>query len=138
MPKRTRRKKDSASGVEGNLALRKSESIQFPVRKSHPYARFQVLRRVRSADDIPAFFQLWNDIADSREQPRPQPKRVLADLIKAKVSVLRIAPGNLDIPQGAVMVLNNPLNEIEVDRANIAGDLISRGQLFLKCNTLVV
>jgi ABC-type cobalamin transport system ATPase subunit len=136
MPRRTTRKNDVRDN--NNLALRESESVEFPVAKNHPYARFQSMRRVQSVEDISQFLQLWNEIADIKREPRPQPKKVLAELIQEKVSVMRIAPANLHLPKGSVLVLNNPLNEVEVANASILGDLISRGELCLKCNILSV
>ena len=103
-----------------------------------PLARFQTLTPVRSAEDIVEFLGLWAKVAEAKEQPPPTPDDLVAQLKKEKVSVLRVAASSLRIPARSVVTLNNPLNHVECDDVAIGGDLVSRGELVLTCNTLTV
>lgn len=123
---------------EWKLHCKRGEKIEFPVPAEHALARFQTLTPVRSAEDIVDFLGLWAKLAETKDQPPPTPADLVAQLKKAKVSVLRVAASSLRIPARSVMTLNNPLNQLECDDLTIAGDLVVQGELVLRCNTLTV
>jgi hypothetical protein len=123
---------------ERTMRLKRREKVEFPVPARHPLAKFQTLTRVRSADDIPGFLRAWEEVAASQDQPPATPARLVAQLKKEKISVLRINPLHLHIPDGAAVTLNNPLNQVDADSITIAGTLVSKGELVVTCNTLTM
>jgi hypothetical protein len=137
MPKRTTGQR-SPKGDDFTLRVKRGEKIEFPVPSKHPLARFQTLTPVRSSDDISDFLRLWEQVAARKDQPPVAPSTAVSQLKKQKTKVLRIAAHDLHIAKGAVVTLNNPLNELECDGVTVAGDLVSQGELVLKCETLNV
>jgi hypothetical protein len=133
-------KRATAPAEEGErtLHVKRGQKIEFPVPSKHPLARFQKLTPVRSADDVYEFLRLWEQVAAAREQPPLTPSTVVARLKKEKVQVLRLSTSNLRIDNRAVVTLSNPLNQLEFDSVEIAGDLVARGELVLKCDTLTM
>ena len=123
---------------ERTLHIPAGKKIEFPVPAKHPLARFQTLTPVRSGEDIHEFLLLWARNATAREQPTPDSATLLARLRQAKLEVLRLATNDLRIESGAVLTLNNPLNQLQFDNVTIAGELVSRGELILKCHTLTI
>jgi hypothetical protein len=120
------------------LHVKAGKKIEFPVPAKHPLAAFQKLTPVRSADEVHAFLILWAHKAASRAEPTPDAAVVVAQLKKAKLSVLHLLGNNLRIDHGAVVTLNNPLNHLEFDTVTIVGDLAVHGDLILKCTSLSV
>jgi hypothetical protein len=52
--------------------------------------------------------------------------------------VLRLVANDFRIERGAVVTLNNHLNQLEFDHVAIAGDLVVRGDLVLNCASLAI
>lgn len=123
---------------EFTLHIKAGEKIEFPVEPKHPLARFQTLTPVRSAEDVHEFLLLWAQNAAAREQPTAESSALVARLTEAKLGLLRLFTKDLRIDKGAVLTLNNPLNQLEFDSVLIAGDLVVRGDLIVKCNALTI
>jgi hypothetical protein len=123
---------------ERTLHIKRGEKVEFPVRARHPLARFQQLTPVRSSDDVYDFLKLWERVAETRGQPPATPATLVRRLKQEKLNVLRLSTSNLRIDNRAVVTLSNPLIQLEFDEVRIAGDLVARGELVLKCNTLTM
>ena len=120
------------------LHVKAGRKIEFPVAARHPLAKFQRLTPVRSAADVNEFLMLWARKAAAQEQPTPDKGKVLAQIKKAKLRIFRLFTSHLRIEKGAVLRLNNPLNQLDFDTVTIAGDLVVRGDLILNCSTLTL
>lgn|SRR5262249_364411 len=133
-----KKKKKAIQRNEQTLHVKAGQKIEFPVAKKHSLARFQTLTSVRSAGDVHEFLLLWARDARARGRPTPEPSTMVARMSRAKLQVFRLFTNNLRIDRGAVLTLNNPLNQLDFDRVTIAGDLVVRGDLILNCNTLEI
>jgi hypothetical protein len=125
-------------GDERTIHVKRGEKIEFPVPARHPLAKFQRLTPVRSADDIYEFLRLWEKVAEASEQSMPRPAELVARLKKEKVAILHLSTANLRIDSRASVTLDNPLIQLEFTNVRIAGDLIARGELVLKADTLTM
>lgn len=123
---------------EPALHIKRGEKVEFPVRARHPLARFQELTPVRSADDVYDFLKLWEKVAEARGQPPATPATLVRRLKQEELQVLRLSTSLLRVDNRAVVTLSNPLIQLEFDEVRIAGDLVARGELVLKCNTLTM
>lgn len=130
--------KQDVAGKEQPLHVKAGEEIEFPVAEKHPLAKFQTLTPVSCADDVQEFLKMWTENAGGKEQATPNVAKLVAQLSGAKLKVLRVATTGFRVDKGAVVTLNNPLNHLEFDNVTIAGDLVSRGDLILKCNVLSI
>lgn len=139
MPKRSpRTRSQDLDGNERTLHVKAGKKIEFPVAAKHPLAKFQTLTPVRSAGDAREFLVVWAQNAAASDLPTPNPAALVARLKKARVGVLRLLANDLRIERGAVVTLNGPLNQLEFDNVTIAGDLVVRGDLILKCTSLTM
>jgi|RhiMetdeSRZDD1v2_1073273.scaffolds.fasta_scaffold39080_2 hypothetical protein len=132
------KKRKNFDGKQQTLHVKAGQKIEFPVAKKHRHARFQTLTPVRSASDVHEFLSLRARDAASRERPAPNSRVVVSSLREAKLRVLRLVTRELRIDKGAVLTLNNPLNQLDFDNVTIKGDLVVRGDLILNCNTLTI
>jgi len=89
-------------------------------------------------DDVYEFLRLWEKVAEAREESLPRPAALVARIKKERVSILHLSTSNLRIDGRAAVTLNNPLIQLEFENIYIAGDLIARGELVLKCDTLTM
>jgi len=129
-------KQDDLPKAEFTLHVKAGEKLEFPVAEKHPHAKFQTLTPVQSAQDVHEFLMLRARDAAARERPTPDSAALVSRLREAKLGILRLFTSHLRIDKGAVLTLNNPLNHLEFDSVTIAGDLVVRGDLILKCNSL--
>ncbi|HKD03413.1 MAG TPA: hypothetical protein VKB77_13325 [Terriglobales bacterium] len=132
------RKPEDATRSEPTIHIKAGEKVEFPVAAKHPLAKFQTVTAVRAAEDVQEFLALWAQNAAVRDEPAPDTAAVVAHLRKVKLGLLRLFTKDLRIDKGAVVTLNNPLNQLEFDNVLIAGDLVVRGDLVLKCNALTI
>ena len=132
------KKRKEIPGKELTLHVKAGQKIEFPVAKKHRHAKFQTLTPVRSASDVHEFLSLRARDAASRDLPAPNSRALVSRLREAKLGVLRLFMRELRIDKGAVLTLNNPLNQLDFDNVTIAGDLVVRGDLILNCNTLTI
>lgn len=132
------KKQEDPPRSELTLHVKAGEKIEFPVAEKHPLARFQTLTPVRSAGDVHEFLMLRARDAAAREQPTPDTAALVSRLSEAKLGILRLFTSHLRIEKGAVLTLNNQLNQLEFDSVTIAGDLVVRGDLILNCNSLTI
>src|SRR5262245_44917246 len=109
------RKRKDIPGKELTLHIKAGQKIAFPVKKKHRLAKFQTLTPVRSASDVHEFLSLRARDAASRERPAPNSRVVVSSLREAKLGVLRLVTRELRIDKGAVLTLNNPLNQLDFD-----------------------
>ena len=131
-------RKPDANRSSATLQIKAGEKIAFPVSSKHRLARFQKLTPVRSTDDLYNFLVHWDNFAKAKGESSPTPKDVVARFAKARIRVFRLNTTSIRIGKGAVVTLNNPLNHVQADTIEIAGDLVSRGDLILNCTTLSI
>jgi hypothetical protein len=136
--RKTRRSKRDTKQNERTLHIKPGTKVTFPVPAKHPFAKFQKMTRVRSTEDLHDFLAQWSRVAQAKDQSPPTAKSVVAWFAKARVQILRLSPSAIRIGKGAVVTLNNPLNHLQADTIEIAGDLVSRGDLILDCATLSI
>jgi hypothetical protein len=120
------------------LHIKAGEKITFPVSAKHRLAKFQKLTLVRSTDDLYDFLVHWDKFAKAKGESSPTPKDVVARFSKARIRVFRLNTSFIRIGKGAVVTLSNPLNHVQADTIELAGDLVSRGDLILNCTTLSI
>ena len=130
--------KQAANRSGPMLHIKAGEKITFPVSSKHRFAKFQKLTPVRSTEDLYDFLVHWDNFAKAKGELSPTPKDVVARFAKARIRVFRLNTTSIRIGKGAVVTLNNPLNHVQADTIEIAGDLVSRGDLILNCTTLSI
>lgn len=130
--------KPDANRSGPTLHIKAGEKITFPVSSKHRLAKFQKLTPVRSTDDLHDFLIHWDKFAKAKGESSPTPKDVVARFSKARIQILRLNTSFIRIDKGAVLSLNNPLNHVQADTIELAGDLVSRGDLVLNCTTLSI
>src|SRR5258706_317402 len=118
-------RKRKAKGNERKLHIKRGEKITFPVPANHRFAKFQKLTPVRSPEDIYHFLLNWAQIAKAKGQPPPNPKTLVEQFARGKSRVFHLTPSLIRIAKGAVLTLNNPLNQLDADSIEIEGDLVS-------------
>ena len=139
IPRGDRRRRQVRDGNERTvLHVKKGKKVAFPVGARHPLAKFQTLTPVRSAEDVREFQAVWAQNAAARELPTPKSAALAARLKKARAGVLRLLANDLRIERGATVTLTGPLTQLEFDNVTIAGNLVVRGDLVLKCTTLTL
>ncbi len=120
------------------IHIRAGQKVTFPVHAKHPLAKFQKRTPVRSTDDLYDFLVHWGQFEKANDRPTPTPKNLVARFAKSRIHIVRISSSLIRIDKGAVVTLNNPLNHLQADTIEIAGDLVSRGDLILNCTTLSI
>lgn len=118
------------------LTIKKGERIEFPVPEGHPYARFQKLTTIKNTDEIAPFVELWRERAVSFGRAFPETTALNRAVSKGNLRLLEIKATNFVVLPGTVVTLNSPLNLLEFDNVTIEGDLVSRGDLVVRCKNL--
>ena len=129
-------KKESPTKDKQILAFKKGEKVEFPVPRNHRYAKFQPLKKIKSLEDIGAFVTLWSSRAARLGQPIPRAEAILPAVRRQIKNVLVLSANDFVVPKGTTVILNSPLNQLDFDKVIIKGDLVSRGDLVVKCQEL--
>ena len=135
---------------DNTLTLDKGERLVFPVSRDHPVAACQQLREIRSFEDLKEFVvaKEWQTAYPTRRPGDPSPPdptfsggmlspQSIVEAAKLLGQIVRIQlAGDLVIPAGSTLVMQNPFNEITAGKITVAGRLEAHGDLAITCNEI--